>query len=288
MDGRKKAISFVLALVVVATPLLALAVPSNLMRKEYIFCIPDYEVKILVPEYLNLSNESTIDLYIRKLNPTLTGPFYVDIEFGVKARIPTPSLVTIYIFSDVDLIILGEPWFDIFRLEWPIWGVPFAEMDLERGRLGVYSSIVPIKEAEGDFAQLTTGEWIHVGTYNFYVIPEQYAAIWSEEVTIGPVTVKETLEDHWKGEYEELQEENRELRALNVTYQELLGNYTLLQGELSEAQTELDEARRDIGLAMTEIESARRQSTTLMAVIVVAFIIGLVIGMVSKGRMMKS
>jgi hypothetical protein len=164
--------------------------PANLTT-AFIYKSAAFELKINVPTYLSLATPdskkpSTVDIYLKKNYP-LTGFYNIDLEFGVKVKLPTPTL---YIFSDVDTGIPDYKITDVFRLEWPIYGIPTQAINLGRGDIGVYALATPIKEANGALEELPVGEWIHVGSYNLYVVEESNLialGIPTENVVIGGV-----------------------------------------------------------------------------------------------------
>ena len=67
---------------------------------------------------------------------SLSGLFKVDVETGVKVRLP---LFGLFIFVDIDTTIVGVDRPDHFSFEWPILGVPSQTMSLESGDIRVYS-----------------------------------------------------------------------------------------------------------------------------------------------------
>jgi len=170
-------------------------IPLNLTT-AFIYKAEEFELKINVPTYLSLATPdskkpSTVDIYLKKNYP-LTGFYNIDLEFGVKVKLPSPAL---YIFLDADTLIFDYKITDVFRLEWPIYGIPKQAINLGRGDIGVYALATPIKEAKGNLEELPIGEWIHVGSYNLYVVEESNLmalGIPAENVVIGRVLSLET------------------------------------------------------------------------------------------------
>jgi len=79
--------------------------PANLTT-TFVYKADAFELKLAAPTYLSLATPdnkkpSTVDIYLKKNYP-LTGFYNIDLEFGVKVKLPTPTL---YIFSDVDTVI---------------------------------------------------------------------------------------------------------------------------------------------------------------------------------------
>lgn len=152
----------------------------------------DFDLKVTVPSYVNAStpddkNPARLNIYLKK-KEALSGLFSIDVESGIKVRLPEFAL---YLFVDIDLTILGRWKPDLFHPEWPIFGIHADLMSLESGDIGVYASVVPIKAAEGGLQNLTMGEWSHIGSYDLYVVEEQKFVLMSlpaENITIGNVT----------------------------------------------------------------------------------------------------
>jgi hypothetical protein len=169
--------------------------PVNLTT-TFVYKADAFELKLAVPTYLNLATPdskkpSTVDIYLKKDYP-LSGFFNIELEFGVKVKLPTPTL---YIFSDVDMVISNSKITDVYQLEWPIYGIPTQAISLESGDVGVYALAIPVKEAKGNLEDLPVGEWIHVGSYNLYVVEESNLmalGIPAENVVIGGVISLET------------------------------------------------------------------------------------------------
>jgi hypothetical protein len=162
------------------------------LEKVFTHRINDLELKVVAPSYINLSmpydkKPARLDIYL-KTNKALSGLFSVDLEAGIKVRLPAPSL---YLFVDIDVTLLELFWPDVFRLEWPISGIPPQAISLERGDVGVYALVVPVKEAVVELENLTVGEWYHIGSYNLYVVEEEELmalGVPTRDVIIGEVT----------------------------------------------------------------------------------------------------
>lgn len=165
---------------------------------DYIYVAEEFELMIIVPDHLTLSTPDDrkpqpVDLYMKKKEPgQLRGLFdnsffEVSVEVGICFKFPDVSL---NIFLDVDLEILGIRKPDIIRLEYPILGLPSQAVGLEAGDVGAYSFAVPTKPPRGDFESLSIGEWNHIGSYNIYAVSEPSVValgIPLEEITIGKV-----------------------------------------------------------------------------------------------------
>lgn len=269
--------------------------PAIVPLDEYIYRTSDYEIKITIPRYINLSNfterqPAALDLYMRKLNPAATlGLFDIDVEAGIMTRVSVPFGVSVHLFVDVDVNVSGSSLYDIFAFKWPISGIPLGMMSLANGSVGVYPAIVPLKEAEGDLGQLTMDEWTHVGAYKLSVLQEPFTilSLSPGDVTIGPPSQVEESVD-WKAEYEkllgtytQLQEDygnlTLSLQALNQTLAETVAQVKSLQEQLSEAQTvlqasmaektairaTLDQAQAELNTTRTELDAVRSDYDTL-------------------------
>ena len=160
------------------------------------------EIAVLAPEYLSMSTfenrvPNPVEVYVKRMGSA--GRLKVDIEVGIKIRIPSLSL---HVFVDVDLEILGIDRPDFYEFEWQIYPTPGAPTmtlaDLEEGHVGVIAYGVPSKELGEDIEITALAEktWVCVGSENIYVlkdprVPERVQLSFPLDVTIGPLEVKE-------------------------------------------------------------------------------------------------
>jgi len=263
------------------------------VEKTFTYLTDDFQINVKLPLNLGVSTSACkekqkLDVYFMPFN-SLSGLFRVDVEAGIKVRIP---LVALLFFVDIDTMILGEDRPDVFRFEWPILGVSSQIMSLESGDIGLYSIAIPTKVGEGDLESLSVGEWNHIASYDLYAIVEPKFTVMgleTEDITIGSVMELERIEAEIEEENElegvvvPLENYYRYLyKNLQKRYNSLLLNFTRLQKNLDEANIELSVNRYELDLVELELEEKRSELnkaydkiTIFQVATLVAFVAGL-------------
>lgn len=269
--------------------------------KTFTYITDDFQINVSLPLNLGLSTSAykekqKLDIYFKPFR-TLSGLFKVDVEIGVKVKLP---LFGLSIFVDIDTMILGVDRPDHFCFEWPILGIPSQAMSLESGDIGVYSIAIPTMVGEGDLESLSVGEWSHIASYDLYavmdaVLEPKFTAmgVETEDVTIGSVMELERIENELESELVELDELETEVGSLadyyrnlyedlQKSYNSLLLNFTRLQEDLDEANLEISSTRYELDLVELELEEKRSELskaydkiTTFQVMTLVAFVAGL-------------
>ena len=261
--------------------------------KTFTYKTDDFQMNVSVPSNIGFSTsdikeDNKLDVYFMPFS-SLSGLFRVDIEAGIKVRLP---LLALLFFVDIDTMILRKDRPDLFRFEWPILGISSQIMSLESGDIGVYSIAIPTKVGEGDLESLSVGEWNHIASYDLYAVVEPKLTamgLETEDVTTGSVMEIERkvaeleeeneveselvlLENYYRGLYEDLQKR----------YNSLLLNYTRLQDDLDDANLELSDTKSELDIMKLELEEKRSELnkasskiTVLQAVTLIAFVAGL-------------
>jgi len=242
--------------------------------KTFTYMTDDFQINVRLPLNLVLSTsdikeDNKLDVYFMPFS-SLSGLFRVDVEAGIKVRIP---LVALLFFVDIDTMILGEDRPDIFRFEWPILGIPLQAMSLESGDIGVYSIAIPTKVGEGNLENLSVGEWNHIASYDLYVVMAPKIIVMgmeTEDITIGSVMEFERIET----EIEELNAVEIESEIVNYyrelyenlqkRYNSLLLNFKRLQEDLDEANLETSSTRSELDLIELELEEKQLEYNSLL------------------------
>ncbi len=156
----------------------------------FIYSTDEYQIAVYMPTYLEVStpyskSASEIDVYLKPL-VSLSGLFSVDVEAGIKVKMPAFST---FVFLDVDATILGDFKPDIFCWELPVSGLSIA-LALEEGDVGIYALSVPTMAGAVSIEDLPVGEWSYVSSYDIYTVMEPTLMsldVTPMEITIGPV-----------------------------------------------------------------------------------------------------
>jgi len=166
-------------------------VDSELGTNCFVYSTDDYQIAVILPTYLEASTPyskyaSEIDVYLKPL-VSLSGLFSVDVEAGIKIKIPAFSIWT---FIDVDLTWLGEFEPDIFCWEYPAYGLSTA-LDLDEGDVGIYALSIPTMAGAVIVEDLPIGEWSYVASYDVYTVMEPTLVslgLTADDIIIGPVS----------------------------------------------------------------------------------------------------
>ena len=146
---------------------------------------------VSVPEMIPVSATGLrkavkVDVFISK-SGELSGIPDVDLEAGVSTSIPSK---TINLFLDIDVTLLNNLFPDVFRFKWPISGLPLSKLDVEKGDVGLYTVLIPIREERINLLDIPENTLIHVGSYELYVIAQpslEKLNISLGNIIIGPV-----------------------------------------------------------------------------------------------------
>lgn len=241
--------------------------------KTFTYMTDDFQMNVSVPSNIGFSTsdikeDNKLDVYFMPFS-SLSGLFRVDVEAGIKVRLPLAALL---FFVDIDTMILGKNRPDHFRFEWLILGIPSQAMSLGSGDIGVYSIAIPTMIGEGDLESLSVGEWSHIASYDLYSVMEPKLTakltamgVETEDITIGSVMELERIENEEKEKDVEIEVEPvvdyyRNLyENLQKMYNSLLLNYTRLQDDLDEAKIDLSDIQSELSMVELELEEKRSE-----------------------------
>jgi uncharacterized membrane-anchored protein YhcB (DUF1043 family) len=254
--------------------------------KTFTYKTANFEINVTVPRYITLSTPNNkrpakLDIYLKTIR-ALNGLFRVDAECGIGIGIEVLPSVNLYIFVDIDVSLLGYLLADIFRFQWPIYGVPSSALNLENGDVGVYALAVPVKEAVVDLESFEVGKWYHIGSYNIYVVAEEKLVTLClpiGNIIIGEVKSLETpgetviAKEEWqkyeelKRNYDQLQSNYERLRRdydnLASLYQSLQSSYRQLQSDYNALKSELEQIKRDYDNLLASYQSLQNSQKRL-------------------------
>jgi len=254
--------------------------------KTFTYKTADFEINVTVPRYITLSTPNNkrpakLDIYLKTIR-ALNGLFRVDAECGIGIGIEVLPSVNLYIFVDIDVSLLGYLLADIFRFQWPIYGVPSSALNLKNGDVGVYALAVPVKEAVVDLENFEVGKWYHIGSYNIYVVAEEKLVTLGlpiGNIIIGEVKSLETpgetviAKEEWqkyeelKRNYDQLQSNYERLRRdydnLASLYQSLQSSYRQLQSDYNALKSELEQIKRDYDNLLASYQSLQNSQKRL-------------------------
>ena len=229
--------------------------------EEYIYSTNDFDLKIEVPKYLRLSTPShrvpnSINVYLQKKTPTLSGLLNISLEGGIKVMVSVPLAISLWVFVDVDIDIPGMWLPDVFQLKWPILLEAFY---LERGEPGVYASLIPKGTEKVYLETLSTGKWYRISSYDLYInVEAEYFAtlgynLPAEETgAVECTTLEETIRNY-KELYENLLKE----------YTILKENYTALKNENYMLKRKISDLEGTINQLQTESSSLKDEISSL-------------------------
>jgi len=227
---------------------------------EYIYRTDEFDLKIIVPKYLTLSLPqqripNPIELFILKKVETLSGFLTISPEAGIKVMVSIiPPTVSLYVFLDVDVDVLGTPLTDLFTLMWPISIPP---LNLEEGDIGMYASLIPVDVAKTQLEALPVGEWHRIGTYHLYVdIKPEYLMTLGQPPTDKTDAVKGFVSEETKN-YKELYEN------LLQKYNSLREKYNTLKDENRMLKDKVSDLEGIIGQLRGEVSSLKSQVASL-------------------------